>query len=72
MLLFHLSLSFSTGWFCTTPKYILTKFRDAKIDLFDIIEKNMILCVLEISALGTTLMTVSLHIFIKTWQLYIR
>ena len=49
MLLFHLSLPFylknsnygcGTGWFCTTPKYILTKFRDAKIDIFDIIEKK--------------------------------
>ena len=27
---------------------------------FDIIEENVILCVLEMSALGTTLMTVSL------------
>ena len=32
------------AWFCTTPKYILTKFRDAKIDIFDIIEKCDILC----------------------------
>ena len=67
MLLFHLSLSFylknsnfCTGWFRTTPKYILTKFRDAKIDIFDINENNVIFCVLEMSALGTTLMTVSL------------
>ena len=43
----------------TTPKYILTKFWDAKIDIFDIIENNVILCVFEMSALGTTLMTVS-------------
>ena len=66
MLLFYLSLPFylktqifCSGLFRTTPKYILTKFRDAKIDIFDIIEKNVILCVLEMSALGTTLMTVS-------------
>ena len=68
MLLFYLSLPFylkktpifCTGWFRTTPKYILTKFRDAKIDIFDVIEKNVIFCVLEMSALGTTLMTVSI------------
>ena len=70
MLLFYLSLPFylkktpifCTGWFRTTPKYILTKFRDAKIDIFDIIQKNVILCVLEMSALGTTMMTVSVSI----------
>ena len=69
MLLFYVSLPFylknsnfgcGTGWFCTTPKYILTKFRDPKIDIFDIIEKNVILCVLEMSALGTALMNVSI------------
>ena len=67
MLLFHLSLPlyiknsiFCTGWSCTTPKYILIKFWDAKIDIFDIIEKNVI-CFLEMSALGTTLMTVSIE-----------
>ena len=31
-----------------------------KLIFFDIIEKNVILCVLEMSALGTTLMTVSI------------
>ena len=51
---------FCTGWFRTIPKYILTKFRDAKIDIFDIIEKNVTLRVLEMPALGTTLMTVSI------------
>ena len=35
---------FCTGWFRTIPKYILTKFRDAKIDIFDIIEKIVTLC----------------------------
>ena len=67
MLLFYLSLpfylknsTFCAGWFCITPKYILTKFRNVKIDIFDIIEKSVILCVLEMSALGATLMTVSL------------
>ena len=30
------------------------------MDIFDIIEKNVILYVLEMSALGTTLMTVSI------------
>ena len=52
MLLFYLSLPFylkktpifCTGWFRTTPKYILTKFWDAKIGIFDIIEKNVIVC----------------------------
>ena len=52
--------NFCTGWFRTTPKYILTKFRDAKIDIFDVIEKNVILRVLEVSAFGTKLMTVSI------------
>ena len=74
MLLFYLSLPFylkktpifCTGWFRTTPKYILTKFWDAKIDIFDIIEKNVILCVLEMSALGTTLITVSICIYTYT------
>ena len=68
MLLFYLSLPFylktqifCSGRFRTTPKYILTKFRDAKIDIFDIIEKKLILCVLEMSALGTTLMNVSIY-----------
>ena len=67
MLLFYFSLPFyrkssifCTGWFRTTPKYILTKFSDAKIDILDIIEKNVILCILEMSALGATLMTVSI------------
>ena len=62
MLLFYLSLPFYLKssnflyWMVPyTPKYILTKFWDAKIDIFDIIEKNVILCVLEMSALGTTL-----------------
>ena len=48
-----------------TPKYILTKFWDAKIDIFDIIENNVILCVFEMSALGTTLMTVSIYILLQ-------
>ena len=68
MLLFYLSLPFylktqifCSGLFRTTPKYILTKFGDAKIDIFDIIEKKLILCVLEMSALGTTLMNVSIY-----------
>ena len=68
MLLFYLSLPFylktqifCSGLFRTTPKYIMTKFRDAKIDIFDIIEKKLILCVLEMSALGTTLMNVSIY-----------
>ena len=67
MLLFYLSLPFYLKssnflyWMVPyTPKYILTKFWDAKIDIFDIIEKNVILCVLELSTLGATLMTVSL------------
>ena len=67
MLLFYLSLTFYiknsnflTGWSLTTPKYILIKFWDVKVDIFDIIEKNVILCFLEMSALGTTLMTVSI------------
>ena len=54
------------GWFSIPPKYILTKFRDAKLvnDIFDIIEKSVILCLLEMSALGTTfIMTVSLKEF---------
>ena len=50
MLLFHLSLPFylenpifCTGWFCSTPKYILTKYWDAEIDIFDIIEKKIVI-----------------------------
>ena len=52
--------AFCSGWFDTTPIYILTKFWDAKTDIFDIIEKNVILCVLEMPALDTTSMTVSI------------
>ena len=42
----------------------MTKFRDTKIDIFDIIEKNVILCVLEMSAFGTTLMAMSLLVIL--------
>ena len=51
---------FCTGWFRTTPRYILTKCWHAKIDIFDITEKNVILYVFKMSALGTTLMTLSI------------
>ena len=47
MLLFYLSLPFyqktpifCTEWSRTTPKYILIKCWDAKIDIFDIVEKK--------------------------------
>ena len=56
---------FCTGWSHTKPKYILIKCWDAKTDIFDIIEKNVIFCVLEMAALGATLMTVSITGFLK-------
>ena len=48
------------------------KFQDAKIDFFDIIEKSLILCVLEMLALVITLMTVSifLYLFLKNISPY--
>ena len=72
MLLFYLSLPFYLKnsnflyWMVLyhTQIYILTQFRDAKIDIFDMIEKNVILCVLEMSAFGTTFMAMSLLVIL--------
>ena len=72
MLLFHLSLPFylknSNFLYWMVPYHMQIypdKISGCKIDIFDIIEQNVILCVLEMSTLGTTLMIVSIYLFRK-------